>query len=61
MSDELKRRRGGPAWQMMVDVFSEAHWTRNWIGLVVLILALVAAAAAVFGQAVVPWTIYPAL
>lgn len=61
MGGEFRRRRGGPTWQMLIDVLADAWWTRSWLVLVVLILTVVAAMVAVAGQTVVPWAIYPAL
>lgn len=56
-----RRRRGGPTWNMVVDVVADAWWARSWMVLVVLVIAVLAAAVGFVGQTVLPWAIYPAL
>lgn len=58
---QLPRRRGGPTLTVIVDLFRDAAWTRNWLILVAVIISVLAALAALVGQTVLPWTIYPAL
>lgn len=61
MRHELRRRRGGPTLNLIVDLVQSAWWTRSWFVLVILVLGVVAAVAAFVGQTVLPWAIYPAL
>jgi hypothetical protein len=61
MERKLTRRRGGPSWNMFMDLLADAWWTRNWFITVVLLLCVVAAMLAFVGQTVLPWAIYPAL
>lgn len=58
---ELRRRRGGVALTVLVDVVRDAWHTRNWIVAAVLLLTIAAVIAAFVGHAVLPWAIYPAL
>jgi len=61
VNPRLRRRRGGPVWIVVLDLFRDAWWTRNWFVAVVLVLSVVAALVALFGQTVLPIAIYPAL
>lgn len=61
MNGPLNRRRGGAVWIVLSDLVRDAWWTRNWLVATAVVLAVLAAVLAVFGQTVLPWTIYPAL
>ena len=57
----VRRRFGGPTVAILVDFLAQARATRNWLVLIVVVVAIVAAITAFVGQTVVPWAIYPAL
>lgn len=58
---EVPRRLGGPTVNLLTDVLRDARSSGSWFVLLVLVLVLVVAAIATFGQTVLPWAIYPAL
>lgn len=58
---QLRRRAGGPTLNLLLDLFGQARTTRNWLVLVMIVVAAAAALSAFVGQTVLPWAIYPAL
>lgn len=55
------RRRGGPYLTVIDDLLRHAIRTRSWLPFLVVLVAALAAALAVLGQAALPYAIYPAL
>jgi hypothetical protein len=54
-------RHRAPTVRVLADLLGHARAQRSWLPLVLVLIAVLAAAVAVVGQAAAPWAIYPAL